>query len=299
VRKRIAPTGTATSEALVHIQSEDGFGLDGVVIRPAGAPARPAAVVWVHGATVSFSIPMVSRLGRALAGHGYVVVAGNNRGHDVGANLWRAGEAPVLGGTRWELFDQAPLDLGAWITYAAPAGAGRVVLAGHSLGAQKVVYYQAERQDPRVVGLVTASPGYRLVRDVLHAPPEQVARAERLVAAGQGPELVPLGGSAPVSAQTFLSLHRVGFDLFGLETPGARIARIRCPLFACYGAAESAEVADLLESAEVADLLDGIRRNATAAPRVETRLFAGADHGYSGREEEVATELARWIATLP
>jgi dienelactone hydrolase len=287
----MAPTGTAPSEELVHIQSEDGFELDGVVIRPTAGPVRPAAVVWVRGATVSFSIPMVSRLGRALAGHGYVVVAGNNRGHDVGANLWRAGEAPVLGGTRWELFDQAPHDLGAWITYAAHAGPAQVVLAGHSFGAQKVVYYQAERQDPRVVGLVAASPGVRSVRDVLHAPPELVARAERLVAQGQGLELVPLGGSGPVSAQTFLSRHRVGFDLFGLETPGARIAQIRCPLFACYGTAEAA-------GADATDLLDGIRRNATAAPRVETRLFAGADHAYSGREDEVAAALAQWIGTL-
>ena len=285
----MAPTGTATGEELVHIRSEDGFELAGVVIRPAAGPVLPAIVVWVHGATVSFSMAGISRLGRALAGHGYVVVAGNNRGHDVGAHLWRAGEAPVLGGTRWELFDQAPLDLGAWITYAAEAGAVRVVLAGHSLGAQKVVYYQADRQDPRVVGLVAASPGYRIVRDVLHAPPELVARAERLVADGQGLELVPLGGSAPVSAQTFLSLRRVGFDFFGLETPGARIGRIRCPLFACYGAAESAEVADLL---------DGIRRNATGAARVETCLIAGADHGYSGREADVATALAQWIGTL-
>ena len=38
------------------------------------------------------------------------------------------------------------------------SGFRRVVLAGHGLGARKAAYYLAERLDPRVVGLVAASP---------------------------------------------------------------------------------------------------------------------------------------------
>jgi hypothetical protein len=101
-----------------------------------------------------------------------------------------------------------------------------------------------------------------------------------------------VGGAAPLSAQTFLSRHRVGFDRFdrfGLEPPAPRTGRVRGPLFACYRAAESAEGPDLR---------GGIRRNAPAAPRVETRLFPDADHGHSGRAAAVAAERAPWLGTL-
>jgi hypothetical protein len=47
-----------------------------------------------------------------------------------------------------------------------------------------------------------------------------------------------------------------------------------------------------------AGLLDGVRRRATGAARVETRLLAGVDHGYVGREAAVAEALAAWLAGL-
>lgn len=86
--------------------------------------------------------------------------------------LWRASEGrptpwrtpqdmPTGGGSAWERLEEAPRDLAAWVDLAAPLGAGGVVLAGHSSGAQRVVLYQAERQDTRVVGLALASPDLR------------------------------------------------------------------------------------------------------------------------------------------
>jgi hypothetical protein len=57
----------------------------------------------------------------------------------------------------------------------------RKAYIGNSLGAFKVGYYQAQRQDPRVLGLITASP-CREVGSFL--TPERVALAERMVAEG-------------------------------------------------------------------------------------------------------------------
>jgi hypothetical protein len=45
-----------------------------------------------------------------------------------------------------------------------------------------------------------------------------------------------------------------------------------------------------------AGLLDGVRRRATGAAWVETRLLAGVDHGYVGHA--VAEALAAWLAGL-
>jgi dienelactone hydrolase len=77
-------------------------------------------------------------------------------------------------------------------------------------------------------------------------------------------------------------------DVFGCmgAAQDPPLARVRCPLLAWYGAAEGAGRAD--------DLAE-LRRRATSAPRVDTRLVAGADHAYTDREAEVGAALAAWL----
>ena len=41
-----------------------------------------------------------------------------------------------------------------------------------------------------------------------------------------------------------------------------------------------------------------IRGKARAAASVETRLFEGADHSYTGKHVEVGEALAGWLETL-
>ena len=105
--------GTAYTEELVYTASEDGIVLEGVVIRPAARAARPIALIWVHGLTGKFYSPSAIHVGRDLAGRGYPVVSGNNRGHDFGTMLRRTVGEPVLGGGGWELFDESPRDVAA------------------------------------------------------------------------------------------------------------------------------------------------------------------------------------------
>jgi pimeloyl-ACP methyl ester carboxylesterase len=181
-------------EELVGTETEDGLLLDGAVIRPDGVEAKPVAVVWIHGFTGNFYEPCIVTIGRALAGYGYTLVTGNNRGHHCGATLDCTDGQPLLGGW-WERLDESPHAVAAWINVAAGLGFHRVALLGHSLGAMKGLYYQAQRQDPRVAGMIVASPP--LAAGPLS--PETRGRAEALVADGRGEDLLPwgsLGGAA-------------------------------------------------------------------------------------------------------
>ena len=279
------------TEELVYTASEDGFTLEGVVIRPAdGTATRPVAVIWVHGLTGKFYGPSAIRVGRELAGDGYTIVSGNNRGHDFGTMLRRADGTAVLGGGGWECFDEAPRDVAAWIGFAESLGFRRIVLFGHSLGALKVVYYQALRQDPRVAGLIAGSPPVRAGR----LDPTLVAQSERMVAEGRGQDLLPWGtspaGAGTHSAQTYLNRARTGLDVYGLDTPEPAVSKIRCPLLALYGTDEAwvGGAADL----------DVIKRKATASARVETAMIDGADHVYTGHERDVARVVSRWLGDL-
>lgn len=278
------------TEELVWVESEDGIAHAGAVIRPAGGEIRSTPVVWIHGFTGRFYEPHALRIGQELARQGYVFVTGNNRGHDFGAVLHpRAGE-PRLGGAAWELLDESPFDVSAWIGLAVELGFRGVALLGHSLGALKVAHYQAQRQDPRVVGLIVASPPLRLGPP----DPEMVALAERLVAEGRGQDLLPWGmrggAASTVSAQTLLNRVKTGARVVGAGTTPSTIAQIRCPLLAFLGTNEEW----IGTSAE----LEALRRDAIAAPRVDTRMLEGADHVYTGCEPEVARIIGEWVGTL-
>lgn len=276
----------AYSEEIVYTDTEDGLVLEGVVIRPTTASARPVAVVWVHGLTGRFYAKSSMLTGRDLAAEGYTFVSGNNRGHDFGARIPRKEGEPVLAGGGWERFDESPHDVDAWITFATSLGFERVVVIGHSLGALKVAHYQASRQDPRMAGLVAASAALPAARP----NPELIALAEKMEAEGRGQDLLPWGssraGAGTHSAATFLNRVRTGLDQFGLDDPDPAIGKVRCPVLAFFGTVQDTGTAADLEM---------IRRNAKSAERVDTAIVEGADHVYTGRESAVARLILDWL----
>src|SRR6266508_775651 len=297
-----------SSEEIVWIESEDGLPLDGVVIRPVGIAAKPIAVVHVHGSTSRFSLTSHVLVGRHLARHGFISVSGNNRGYSFGKNTQRRG-TQVMIGAAWERFDECPLDIGAWVAFIVGLGFDEVVLLGHSFGAPKVVWYQAERQDSRVRGLICASPGpaflvgySELANSDVAQPrpfdmhylidPAVIDLAERMVHEGRGQDLLPWGSvrSITLSAQTCLDRaagNRATFDVFGVATAAPAVAHVRCPLLVFFGTEEAATSGGPTE-------LDLIRRKAVSASRVDTHIIPGADHMYTQRTTEVAELIAGW-----
>ena len=282
------PVTVTSREELAYIESEDGLTLEGAVIRPAEG-ASAAVIVWVHGLTGRFYERHTVRIGRALASAGHTFVTGNNRGHDFGT-LFRVGGERLLAGGAWERFSESARDVAAWVRFGAGLGDGRVILVGHSLGALKVGAYQATRHDPAVRAVVAASPPVhagQMIQDV-HT------LAERMEAEGREQDLLPWGihvaGGGTMSARTYLDRIRSNIDIYGSRTPEPAIAGLRCPLLAFFGTDE-AWVGN-------ADDLEMIRRNARAAARVETAMIEGADHVYTGHEQEVAALIATWITSL-
>ncbi len=275
------------SEELAFIESEDGLSLTGAVIRPVDSTHRSVAVVWIHGNTGKFCDYPYITIGRAIAGQGYSFISGNTRGHDISVTLWKMpDDQSVAGGSAWEIYEESPFDIGAWVNYAAGFGVQKVILVGHSLGAAKVVYYQALRQDPRVGGMVAASP------DLYgHWSAELISEAQRLVTAGQSTELLPpLMGAFwyRLSAQNIASRSNVLSQIYASETGAPTIAEIGSPLLAFFGTHDVGG----------ANELEIIRKNAVKSSRIDTKLIENADHVYTGYETQTAKLIATWIETL-
>ena len=270
------------SEALLHVQTEDGLALAGAAIRPS-APASPLAIVWIHGNTGTFHDEPYILAGREVARQGYTFIIGNTRGYGVTSEIWNVHtDQPVAGGSAWELLEEAPFDVQSWIKAAIDGGSEAVVLVGHSQGAAKVALYAAEREDKRVRGVALASPD-------LHGHwSELVAQAGQLVAEGRGAELLPpIMGAAwyRLSAANVASRARVLSTLYAAPSGEPRIAAITCPLLAFFGTNDIGGEGEL----------QTIRANARLAAGVTTRLLSGADHVYTEHEVEAARLIVEWI----
>ncbi len=258
-------------ERLITATTEDGLELDGVLIQP--GEQRQPVLVWVHGFGANFYLAPYLGLARALAARGVASAVVNTRGHDLATLLQPQGGPPYWGGAAWEKLEDSPYDLDAWVAAMVAAGEAGVALVGHSLGAVKATYYLAERNDTRVLGLALLSPALRSAWDT-RAYPAALAEADRLVSSGY-PEALFDGPWGPVSAQTYLSLDRVGFDQFGRATDAPGLARVRCPILGVIGSQD-------VQVCTAADLAV-LHRHANAAARMETHVVDGADHFFTDR----------------
>ncbi len=250
---------------LCQTWTADGVQLSGIVHAPEGEGRLDLGVVLIHGFSSRFYSQVVLGLAGGLARRGALVVAGNNRGHDIGALLRRREGGPLLAGAAWERLEEAPFDIAAWIEVAAAHGCQKVALVGHSLGAAKAALYCAERQDPRVAALAMCS------------PPRQQGAIRSVDDAMAGEAIASLA-PYPVSAQTVRSRQALGDRLQPLEL----LARIGVPVMALYGERELGPDADA-----VLDRFTGYG--------ADTAYIPGADHNYTGQEDEVAGALAGWL----
>lgn len=277
--------------SLVRVRTRDGVFLDGVIAEP--RRPRNVALVWVHGLGSVFSSgqPLIRALSARLNAAGIAYVKLNNRGHD---SVTRGGKRFV--GAAFERFGDSVDDIRTAIALARRLGYERVILAGHSTGANKVVHYAAQGRDRRVIGLILLGP----VADVA-AEMKQVGRREleRRVAvaeriARRDPDALVPRAFGFWSARRYLSLYRPGGpeDVFPYYRPGARwtaLRRVRLPIAAIIGGGD--EYLDRPAST----LLAAFALNATRARSFTGIAIPRARHGFQDHEDELARAMVRWI----
>ncbi len=274
-----------SQERIVWMETSDGVPLEGVLITPGNASTPSWIVVWIHGSASHFFEPAFVRIGRALAGRGISFLAGNTRGHDGMSVLWR-GDEPMAAGAAFERFDQSDHDLAAWIDFSRHHHAGPLALAGHSLGACKVINF-ASRSDSDIDALVVASPP-----PAWPSNPERLELARQMVAAGEAERLLPqLPGSAPwnlVSAQTVVTREECLMPSLYPEAGPSRLSQVRCPILVLIGGEEDVPLGWLRDR----------QQDAPSAAGVTPMTVEGAGHFYEGREAHAAAEIARWLEGL-
>jgi pimeloyl-ACP methyl ester carboxylesterase len=254
---------------------------------------RGTALVWVHGLGSTFSSgqPLIRELSARLTAAGLGYFKFNNRGHGV-----VAGRGARLAGAAFERFGQSVEDIRAMIAFAARRGFGRVVLAGHSTGANKVLHYAARVRDRRLGALILLGPISDVAGEAKRIGARElrrrVAAAERI--ARRDPRALVPRRWGFWSARRYVSLYKPGQaeDVFPYYRPNARwtaLRSVRVPIAAIIGSRD--EYLDRRPQA----VLDAFRRHAARARSFAGVVVPGAGHGFTGRERELADLVVRWI----
>ena len=261
---------------LVRLKTADGVKLTGVLRQPHSSKYQ-AGVVMVHGYSGNFYSSTMEFLPEALTNRGFCTLAINMRDHD---------RVP-----KKNLFEENRFDIAAAIDEMDRRGCHQIFLYGHSMGSNRVLYYQAETKDPRITGgILTGPPGNLYAWNVRMFGQETAAqvlgRAQKLKADGKGNEwmLINLG---PLGKTLYTANHLV--SLRGPQTlsdPFKNIGRVSMPVLIAHG------LADRLADHKVADRLS---RQAGSGTKVKVVKIADAGHGFRSHQQELVDAIYNWL----
>jgi pimeloyl-ACP methyl ester carboxylesterase len=285
---------------LVRTTTADGLRLDGA-FRAAGegqVRRRPTVIV-LHGVGGNFYQsstfePLLPKLQAA----GYPTLTVNTRGHDsvFGAQL---GNVRKRLGAAYEIVDDCRQDIAAWIKFLASRGHERVILLGHSLGAIKAVYAQANDKHANVVAVIAVSPPRLSYTAFTHAQAvagitqegshflESMSIARQLAKEGAGDELFTAKFPFPllITADSYIDKYGPAERYNILEFT----SQLTCPTLFTYGSKELAQ-----GGIAFAGLPELINKLPSRALR-EVITIDAADHFYTGVQEQLAERVGEWL----
>lgn len=279
---------------ITKIKTSDGVFLEGIYVKP--RKSSKTAVVWLHGLGSSFSQgqELMKELSSAFCQNGTGYFKFNTRGHDVVTGY----EKPFFGDA-FEKFSDSIFDIRAMILFAHKLGYRRIILAGHSTGANKILYYLYKTRDRRVKGLILLAP----VSDV--AVGEKVfgrqllqrglSIAERLIL--KNPLLLMPESFGILTAQRFWSLYHPGEpeDVFPYYNPEAKwqeLKSIRVPVIVIFGSQDEY----LNRSAK--EIVETFRINAISTKSFVGAIIKDAIHGFQKREIKLSNIIIEWLKSL-
>lgn len=294
----------------VQVATCDGLRLDGLLHDESWsatakvAPVEKGVVLLMHGAGGNFYGPsLINRVGTHLFRLGWPVLRVNNRGHDGWHVAFRGGGVTQMGAA-FERLEESLWDVQAWLGWLRRNGYRRVILAGHSLGAFKIVY---ALQQLRQMGPAAA-------RDSIESSDIEIEAAIAISPPCLSQSLFESSGQAEVFSTTIRRCHamreRGEEDLvFRAEYPFRMLISAGCylnkyasgerfnlaqwhsnlkePILWIYGAAE-------LESHEalargVASLKAGLSDNHRLI------VVPEADHFFTGSSRDVCLAAEHWL----
>jgi pimeloyl-ACP methyl ester carboxylesterase len=293
-----------TQYFLTEIITHDNLILHGIFRKP--EKAGKTAVLWLHGLGSTFHnhIKLFEIFSDQLAQKRIGFAAFNTRGAGLisGSKKFDPAdpqkETYVQGGAGQEKFEECVYDIDSGISFLINQGFSRVILAGHSTGANKVCYFAGTKTDKRVAGVILIGPMSDRLGEEKANPklPTLIRKMHLMIDKGKEHFLVSNLTYFPLTPERFLSLNEKGsiedvFD-YGEKKPSLKyFSRITQPLLVVLS--ELDEHADR-PIGDIKHVFDTFAKSKI----YDSVVIGGAPHGLDGREKEFAQEIIGWISHI-
>ena len=174
----------------LKVETKRGVLLDGVLFSaPKQADTVLIAITGIHGNF--YSNPFYYNIGDTLtaAGIDFIYAQTNDAFGTIRTRNVKTGKEELIGSWN-ERFALADEDIEAYLNDAERRGYKHIILAGHSLGANKVVYYLSRHHTPRVEHFLLLSPA-NLDYMTASVTPHQRELIRQLYDSGHAAEMLP------------------------------------------------------------------------------------------------------------
>lgn len=277
---------------LIRAQTRRGVQLDGVLFANGGEKAVVIAITGIHGNF--YSNPMYYNIGDTLSANGiaFIYAQTNDAFNQMEAVNTKTGRTEVIGSYN-ECFDDICDDINAYVNYAQDKGYGQIILAGHSLGANKVIHYLANAKETPVGHFILVSPA-NMKFMLANVTEDERRMIKAYVDSGRGNQLLPFPfmGWAPMLACTAWQwlwrnpLDNVHSDPGGDFSEVAGIQQTGALIIGTY---------DRFSYGEPKAFIELINSHTRHPNKNEVIFVQGTGHIYSEREQMLADIILRLV----
>ena len=176
----------------LNIPTKRGVILNGALFRPEEKKTADTVMIAITGIHGNFySNPFYYNIGDTLNGSGIDFIYAQTNDAFGRIKTWNVNtEKEELIGSWNERFAYTDEDIDAYLTFAEGEGYRHIILAGHSLGANKVIYYLSRHHDPRVEHFFFLSPA-NLTHMMSGVTEREKKIIQKQVACGEGTQMLP------------------------------------------------------------------------------------------------------------
>ncbi len=283
---------------IVRIATADGIYLHGY-FQP-GHDKRNA-LLHIHGFEGNFyENHFLDLLGEKLKAGNFTWLPVNTRGNgkDTDFNTVDGGIRRI--GARYELLEDAHLDIDAWVEFLLDQGYEKIVLMGHSLGTYKSVRYLFEGKHKDKIGkLILLAPFDKkaLIQRYTKTPLEKLlVQAEDMVKQRKGDELITSEfDEISVSYKTYISWYKQDdlgrcFEFCSKDYDFPILQKIAIPTKIIAGADD-----EFFHASNPGDPDEAMTMVVRKLKQGSTLLIPNAVHSFAPHEDVVAIEVSGFL----
>lgn len=217
----------------------------------------------------------------------------HNRGHSIENDILMKNGTYTRCGCMYEIFEDSILDIDLAISKAKELGYKRIILAGHSYGCNKLIYYYYKKR-PDILGLILASApdmvGLHLERQSDYK--DLIKEAKNNIDNGNSTKILSnlIEDYMDMSSGTYYNWFKKNSNLDNLPVMGnsekwEQFKSIDVPILTFSGSLETDNYLHL----------DLLKEKATSCDNFEYRIINDTNHFYINKEKEIGDLIYWWI----